>query len=452
MQLIPTAPDTAAPRAGASLRLALAAATAALLAPATGAAQGNTSAPAAPASAAPARVPWQVDSAVLVYKEGGGRVGAVEPVISLRRTDGNDRSIGLKITLDALTGASPNGAAPQPVPQTFTSPSGERDYTVGAGQTPLDTSFRDQRAALAFSLEQPWGEAQRVSLGANLSTEYDFNSLSVNAALARDFNQKNTTLSLGLALEADRMKPVGGTPVGLRPAFGALSERQGNGSRNVFDILAGVTQVMNRQWLMQVNLGVGRGSGDHNDPYKILSVVDGNTGLVVGDRYVSELRPDQRTRASLYWQNKVHLARDVVDFSYRYYGDSWGVRAHTLDLRYRLELGGGLYLEPHARLHRQGAADFWRGWLVEGRDWNSATHRATVAEASADPRLAAFTAQTLGLGFGMPVGRGSELTLRAEFYRQQPKRPADAPGALQTLDLAPTLKATTLLVGYSFAF
>jgi hypothetical protein len=52
----------------------------------------------------------------------------------------------------------------------------------------------------------------------------------------------------------------------------------------------------------------------------------------------------------------------------------------------------------------------------------------------------------------MPVGRGSEFTLRLETYRQKQQTPASPPGALQTLDLAPTLKATTLLLGYSFAF
>ena len=60
------------------------------------------------------------------------------------------------------------------------------------------------------------GTTQRLSLGVNLSSEYDFQSLGANAALARDFDDRNTTLSLGLAIEGDRIKPVGGTPVGLR--------------------------------------------------------------------------------------------------------------------------------------------------------------------------------------------------------------------------------------------
>jgi len=440
--------------AASSLRATLAAATAALLAPGLVAAQTTSAAQ------------WQVDSAVLVYQEGGGRVRAVEPVISARRTDGNDRTVGLKLTLDALTGASPNGAAPQPTAQTFTSPSGDSRYTTPAGKSPLDPNFRDRRVALAGTLERPWGTAQRLSLAANVSSETDFKSLSLSAGLARDFNQKNTTLSLTLALEADRIEAQGGVPTGLRPLRAGGDgdgggrggdddddrdddEHEGGASRTVADVLLGVTQVINRHWLMQTNIGYGRSSGNHDDPYKILSVVDGSTGLLVGDRYVSESRPDSRSRLSVYWQNKLHLTQDVVDLSYRFYRDDWGVRAHTLDLRYRLELGAGLYLEPHLRLHQQSKADFSQGWLVEGQGWNSSTQTANVANASADPRLAAFTAQTLGAKFGMPLGRGGELTARLEFYRQTPKALAGAPGALRTLELTPTLKATTVMLGYS---
>lgn len=466
MQLNPAPAESAAAptatlTATSPLRAALAAATSALLAP-VALAQGAASAP-APAGGAASPTPassaspadWKIDSAILFYQEGGGRIRAVEPVLSARRTDGNDVTYGLKLTLDSLTGASPNGAVPQPVAQTFTSPSGNGSYTVSPGATPLDTSFKDTRVALAASMERPFGEAQRLSLVANISNEYDFQSLGFSAALARDFNDKNTTLTAGLALESNRSKPVGGTPVGLRPAFGALAARQSDGTRNVLDLLVGLTQVVSREWLMQFNLGVGRGSGYHTDPYKLLSVIDGTTGLLAGDRYVSEQRPDTRTRVSLYWQNKVHLSRDIVDLSYRYYQDNWGIRSHTLDARYRLELSnlaGGLYVEPRWRTYRQTAADFWRGWLVEGGEWSSTTHRATVSAASADPRLGAFTANTLGVKAGMPTGRNGEWSVRLEAYRQQPDRPAGAPGALQTLDLAPTVKASLVMVGYSTSF
>lgn len=439
--------DTAA----GSIRAALAAASAALLAPALAQTPAVSPAATTPRTNLSTNT-WRGESALLLYSEAGGRVRAIEPVVSVRRTDGNDQTLGLKLTLDALTGASPNGAVAQPAAQTFTSPSGNSQYTVGAGQLPLDPSFRDTRTALAFTLERPFGAGRRLALGANVSSEYDFQSLGGSAAMALDVNNKNTTLSLGLAFEADRIKAVGSVPPGLQPAFVAGSARSGSQSRNVVDLLLGVTQVMSRNWLTQVNLGLGRASGYHSDPYKVLSVVDGSTGLVTGDRYVTEQRPDSRQRVSLYWQNKVHLREDVVDASYRFYRDDWGITSHTVDLRYRYELGGGMHLEPQWRIYRQSAADFWRGWLVEGGEWSSTTHSAAVAQASADPRLAQFSANTLGLKFGITLASTSEISLRLQSYRQTQKAPAQAPGALRSLDLAPALKATTVVVGYSRDF
>lgn len=434
MQLIDTHRATASPTG--ALHLALAAATAGLLG--TAHAEGLTP------------NVWQVDSAVLLYQEGGGRVRAVEPIISLRRTDGNERTMGLRLTFDTLTGASPNGAVAQPTAQTFTNPSGKGGgYTTEAGKAPLDPRFHDQRVALMGSYELPVGDGQRVSFGANGSKEHDFTSFSLNSGFSMDFNQKNTTASVGVSAEFDTIHPEGGVLAELSPAFGASTRVASSDKRTVVDLLAGVTQVMSRSWLVSASYNLGRGSGYHSDPYKVLSVIDGTSGLLTGSQYVVEARPRSRTRHSIQLQSKWALTEDAVDVGYRYYRDDWGITAHTLDARYRYELGGGMYLEPHARLYRQSAAEFYRPWLTEGSDYNSATSQSAVSAASADTRLAAFTATTVGAKFAMPLSRGQELSLRVEAYRQSLKAPGSAPGALQGLELTPNLRATTFMLGYS---
>ena len=60
-----------------------------------------------------------VDSAVLYYKENGGRVTAIEPMVGFTRTAKNGNILSLKLTYDALSGASPNGATPWSAAQTF---------------------------------------------------------------------------------------------------------------------------------------------------------------------------------------------------------------------------------------------------------------------------------------------------------------------------------------------
>jgi Protein of unknown function (DUF3570) len=457
----PTLTPSPTPSTGTgSLRLALAAATGCLLAGvgahpalAQNVVRPQPSADATPAK--PAAVPWQIDSAVLLYAEGDSRVRAVEPMIGMRRTDGDDHTLAVRLTLDALTGASPNGAAPQPNPQTFTSPSGESSYTVPAGKAPLDSSFKDTRGAINVGYDRPWGENRRLSVGGNVSAEYDFKSFGFNTSLAQDFNQKNTTLSVGVAGEYDLVNAVGGTPQGLS-VHAARARIDANQTRQSGDLLLGLTQVMNRRWLMQFNLDLGRSSGYHSDPYKLLSVVNGATGLLSGDQYLSENRPNSRSRTSLFWLNKLHLDSEVLELSWRHYRDDWGVRANTVDGRWRHQYSGGVYIEPHLRLYKQGAADFYRGWLVDGVDHNSTSHQAQLQYASADPRLAAFSAQTLGLKLGMPVslpmGLAGEFSVRLESYRQKLKQPANAPGYLATVPISPDLKAIFLMAGYSFVW
>ncbi|MEY2688506.1 MAG: hypothetical protein RL375_2704 [Pseudomonadota bacterium] len=444
------------PRSPGRLRLALATATAALLAAGPAAAQ---SVPAAPAAAKPSgasatdrdTVTWQVDAAVLQYSESGGRVKATEPIVSLKRSDGDDRITSLRLTLDTLTGASPTGAVPQPQVQTTTSASGESTFSTQAGDIPMDHSFKDQRVALNLSHEQPVGANRRLSLGANLSGETDFASVGLSTALAQDFNDKNTTLSLGLAYEYDFIKPVGKTPSPLQPhdQIYRLGKTQ---TRGVVDLLLGYTQVVNRRWISQFNIGPGWGSGYFNDPYKVLSVVDGVTGLETGDNKVSEARPRKRNRLTLYWQNKLHVDTGVLDLALRRYRDSWGIQATTLEARYRHDLAKGWFVEPQWRSHRQGAADFYRPYLVDGVDYLSIAHAPTRSHASADPRLAKFTAQTVGIKLGITLGQGRELGLRLASYRQKMAPVEGAPGYLATVPLVDDLKASMVMLGYSHLF
>ncbi|MEY4750942.1 MAG: hypothetical protein RIQ60_3156 [Pseudomonadota bacterium] len=468
--LVAALSQTAAERPRSPLRLALAAASGALLAAAgQPAAAQPAAAPPSPITGVGA-VSWQVDASVLSYSEANGRVKAIEPVVNLRRSDADDRVSSLRLSLDTLTGASPTGAVPQPGVQTVTSASGRTVTTTRAGQVPLDSGFKDLRGAGNFSHELPFGDGRRLSMGLNLSGETDFYSASSNVGLSQEFNNKNTTASVGLALEVDLIKPVGYTPRPLLPhtatyaeggpaVVGGHDDDASSGvtkTRTVGDLLFGVTQVMSRQWLMQFNLGPGWGSGYHSDPYKVLSVVNGSgvsAGLQTGDLLVSEARPSQRRRLSVYWQNKLMLGgAHVVDLALRHYRDSWGVKANTFDLHYRHDLGGGWYVEPQLRLYRQGAANFYRPYLVEGVDYNSTSHTALLTAASADPRLAALGARTLGLKIGLDLGKGRELGLRVASYQQKQDAIHNAPGYLASVPLADNLRAVLLQAGLSQQF
>ncbi len=160
----------------------------------------------------------------------------------------DDRILSLGLTVDGLTGATPSGAITQDVAQTFTRPSGNDAYVVQGGELPLDDTFLDTRVALSAAWQQPWGDRNLINVGASLSKEYDYLHLGVNARIARDFNQNNTTLSAGFAYSSDELDPVGGAPMPLTPMLdvGDTSNRIGDQDKDVIDLILGVSQVINR--------------------------------------------------------------------------------------------------------------------------------------------------------------------------------------------------------------
>ncbi|MDE2136258.1 MAG: DUF3570 domain-containing protein [Gammaproteobacteria bacterium] len=415
-----------------------------------------------PADDGPATV---VDTALAYYHESDGRVRAIEPIVSVHRDYGDERAANVKLTFDSLSGATPNGAVPSRKAQTFATPSGKSlnatpqtyttasgnvvvvsapIYIVGPGQLPMDPNYHDQRLAVNGSYDLPWDRLTRSTFGADLSYEHDFLSASLNASLARDLNDKNTTISAGVNGEFDLVQPIGGSPVPLSDY--TLFEKVGNHSKHDLNLVLGATQVMNRHWLTDLSLSADRFSGYLNDPYKIVSLVDPG-GNVTG--YLYENRPGTRTRGSVFLENRVATDRTSVSLSLRYMTDSWAIHSQTAQLKLRWwNPDHDRYLEPTARWYRQTAASFFSPWI-------SSTTTTPLSYASADQRLGAFHAIRGGLKYSAKWADdtgpdGSELSVRAEWYRQTSDNTFVLPGALQGLNVFPGLSAVLMSFEWRF--
>jgi len=391
---------------------------------------------------------WKIDSALMLYAE-KDRVQLAEGVLQVGKEIDDDEFVNVRMVADVLTGASPNGAIPIDSAQTFTRPSGEGTYSAAANKTPLDTSFRDLRGALNVEWDKPLSTYQRGIFSASLSSEQDYLSTGIAATFAQDLNQRNTTLTFGLSYNRDSVMPQGGVPVGLStmPPFPATKTTTGSSkTKNVAEALFGITQVISRQSLMQLNYSWGKSNGYLTDPYKILSVLDSNLSgdLRASNPYVFEKRPDSRAYQSLYWKGVHQFANEnVLNLSYRYFWDDWGIQSHTVDVRYRFDFKAHHYLQPHLRYYQQGKADFYRQVLIDGEE-------TTLAAASADYRLGEFVTRTIGLKYGYEFKNGAEINFRMEVITQKGKdQAADAVGKLQNQQLFPNNEAYLLQAGVS---
>ena len=400
------------------------------------------------------------------------RITAFETRAEFRSDLTNDKIARYHFTFDALTGASPNGAPAARIAQTFTRPQAltgasagmtATSYTVAPGDTPVDATFSDKRYEGGASLEWPLDASTRSTLGATISVEHDYWSFGANGRLTRDLFQKNTTLALGLAGSLDDVRPAGGAPDPFTPmppppppgtSTGGEGAGEGEGeggasvpgeSKNVGDLLVGVTQVLSRSTILQANYSWSYASGYLTDPYKFVAVVQGPGDASPGDpvSYLFESRPDARTKQAVFAETKQGFGRHVLDATYRYMWDDWGVRSDTVEGRLLLGLGAVNSLEPQVRFYRQTAADFYVHSLIDGAPLPD--------HATGDNRLGAFEAWTTGMKYAHRFSTGQELALRMSYYVQTgDSHPADAIGSQKDQDLFPRVTALMSQVTLSF--
>jgi hypothetical protein len=378
----------------------------------------------------------QIDVTGLFYSE---RIRVLEPTIRYTRIDSSGRSFFGQLSVDSVTGASPNGTLPTGQTQTITSASG-RSRTVSATDVPT-ADFSDARIAVDGEFQQPV-KMLKFALGGHFSHEKDYQSEGVTGSVAIDLNHKLTTLTLGGGYNNDSVFPVGGTQVGMAP-YGELTGVASN-PKHVKTALVGLSQVLTRRWLAGVSASLSSEDGYLTDPYKALSIIDATTGVPVDE--VSERRPDTRRRKSVQGDSVYHFTSNILYLSYRRYWDDWGVGSHTIDARYRLPTGSSSFVEPHLRFYTQTAADFYRFGLVQGEP--------LPQYATSDYRMAGLQSLTLGGTFGFASGgrrRPTEWTFRAEYIRQfGDSSPPGTVGVQTRMDLFPTVNIFSLVVNYRF--
>ncbi len=371
----------------------------------------------------------------------------VELLIDASRALSGGDQFTLGLQLDTLTGATPNGATASNVAQTFTQASGAGSYRVEAGELPAVDPHMDTRLAVEAGYSDQHSPDLVINYDGHVSMEFDYLSFGFSNGYQIDFDRHNTSLFLGYSGEYNRVHPVGNTPtpLALMTTEGTLQNRgPAAKTRSSAEGSIGLTQVIDRQSLFQVRLTRSHFSGYLNDPYKLLSIIDDQNTSTLGStlEYRFENRPGSRDRDTFYFAYKRDLADALVDLSLRYSDDDWEISASTVDIRYRHRLTGGAFIQPHIRFYKQSEAYFFR-------------HSLPISEglpefASADTRLGAFDAVTLGISYGSQVLDGMQHRFVMEFYTQEGEsHPRDALGLQNQQNLFPSLKVLVLKYFYN---
>ena len=227
-------------------------------------------------------------------------------------------------------------------------------------------------------------DGQAIGAGIAWSHERDYVSRAVSVEWRGWSDDRNRSYALGVGAARDHVDSVNGLARGKR--------------RETYDWLLGVTQVLDARSIVDVQLTWSDGRGDYSDPYKLL-----------------DTRPDRRRVLALRTRYNRHFAATdaTLRLAWRYLRDSFGDDSQVLEASWVQALPQSFTLTPTLRYLTQGAADFYRDppfpqGFVPGNPY------------TADTRLSAFGALTLGLRLERQFAGGLTADVAVNLYRQRP--------------------------------
>lgn len=359
-----------------------------------------------------------LDLSYLEYQE-DNRVRVREVDISAVWLYDEDNTFSGKIITDAITGATPSGALVIPgSSDTLSTPSGVAGATGSTAAVNSLVDFVDRRVSASANWSHIHNRLYRYSVGGIISNEDDYASYGFNGSVARDYNEKLTTVEGGIGLSYD----IVGSSTGIQKQLGSLEDDKPDsykdGEKVTIDWGVSVTQILSRSALVKAGISSGSVHGYLSDPYKIITVINAFGKNPTDYDYYHEKRPDSRTRNSLNLDYNQKLDNDdIAALGYRFFWDDWGITSNTLDVRYRHELLSQRYIQYHARLYLQSAADFYYPYLDGNKDQEPGVDGGAPTNASADYRLDKMTSVTVGIKYGLSGSLG-KFFARAEVMRQ----------------------------------
>lgn len=298
----------------------------------------------------------------LDFQDGWDRIGVQAHALAAVLPIAGQWSVESGITVDSISGASPSYHS----------------------QRRRSAELKDQREGVDFSVSRYFSRGSlRFSFADSREQDYLSDAWSLSGSLSTE--SKNTTLNFGLGITADEINV---------PAVGVVER-----SKNIYQGMLGLTQILSPHDIAQLTLTYSSGDGYFSDPYKL-----------------NDKRPDYRRQTTVLarWNHYLPATRGTARLSYRYYTDTFDIKAHTATLEYVQPLPSGWTIAPFLRAHAQSAASFYLE--ADNNPFPSFAPRGQIQ--SQDQRLSAFGGGSLGVKVSKLVTPDVLVDFRYERYEQ----------------------------------
>jgi Protein of unknown function (DUF3570) len=262
--------------------------------------------------------------------------------------------------------------------------------------------YRETRTQDGLSAEFLYGKTT-YSVGVTHSYEPDYRSNSASFGISQSMFGDLTTISMTYrrtwndvfkmeCLVDDKALNYPCVEKVHDPAF---NNGQGEADMDERSYGVGITQILTRNSIISANFEVITDQGWLSNPYREFLYASPGAGLGYG--LAPEVDPNTRTSNALGFDYKYYLPwKAALDLQYRYFEDTWQIRAHTAQIGYTQPWQNWTF-DTSVRFYTQTHADFYSDLF------SSATQQNFM---SRNRELSSFNEYTIGAGasyqFHMP--------------------------------------------------
>jgi len=253
--------------------------------------------------------------------------------------------------------------------------------------------YKEKRTQKSAGFQFLHGKAT-YSAGIINSVEPDYRANTAFYSISQDMFGDLTTVSMSYRRGWDKvyrdLKDPNGRIIN-DPSFGGF-DKEGNpisfrdADHRAYAV--GLTQILTRTLIASFNYEVDTDEGYLQSPYRKILYLSPGTGL--GFTQADQVTPNTRTSNAASLELKYYLPyRAALTGNYRYFSDTWGIRAHTAELSYTHPAWKHWIFDGMVRFYTQNAASFYSD-LFPRADFQNFEAR--------DRELAAFNSYTVGAG------------------------------------------------------
>ena len=306
---------------------------------------------------------------VLYHRYEGGGVTIHGPSVLVRKKLAEKYSVSANYYMDMVTSAS-------------------IDVQVSGA-----SEYKEERNQWSLGFDYLRGKTT-YTLGYTDSEEDDYHATTASFGISQDLFGDLTTVSMGFSRGNDTVRRTISNPLNpgariIDPTFEQDLDR--------WSYRVGVSQILTKTMIMTLGLETITDEGYLNNPYRSFRYVDPEDAT--NFRLATEKYPRTRTSNAVALNARYFLPyRAAVFGGYRFFTDSWGIRANTAELGYVHPLKNTPWtFEASYRFYQQDRADFYSD-LFPRIDFQNFMGR--------DKELSTFDSQTMHVGATYEFGKG----------------------------------------------